>query len=75
MLAPSLRLVLLKGMPNEGTFPHGINRFPVFIDQVDKGQIKLNAEPECVNSMGAQSNGIVAYGLAFLTMYLLQAVP
>lgn len=40
-------------MANEGTYSHGINRFPVFIDQVDKGQIKLNAEPECVNSMGA----------------------
>lgn len=40
-------------MANEGTYSHGINRFPVFIEQVDKGQIKLNAEPECVNSMGA----------------------
>ncbi len=40
-------------MANEGTYSHGINRFPVFINQVDMGQIKLNAEPECVNSMGA----------------------
>ena len=40
-------------MANEGTYSHGINRFPVFIDQVDKGQINLNAEPECVKSMGA----------------------
>lgn len=40
-------------MANEGTYSHGINRFPVFIEQVDKGQIKLNATPECVNSMGA----------------------
>lgn len=40
-------------MANEGTYSHGINRFPVFIEQVDKDQIKLNAVPECVNSMGA----------------------
>ncbi|MGX9417823.1 3-dehydro-L-gulonate 2-dehydrogenase [Vibrio sp. WJH972] len=40
-------------MANEGTYSHGINRFPVFIDQVDKGQIKLNEVPKCVNSMGA----------------------
>ncbi|CAH0528880.1 3-dehydro-L-gulonate 2-dehydrogenase [Vibrio hippocampi] len=40
-------------MANEGTYSHGINRFPVFIDQVDKGQIKLNAEPKCINRIGA----------------------
>jgi 3-dehydro-L-gulonate 2-dehydrogenase len=40
-------------MANEGTYSHGINRFPVFIEQVDKGQIKLNEVPKCVNSMGA----------------------
>ncbi|MFI8620436.1 3-dehydro-L-gulonate 2-dehydrogenase [Marinomonas sp. NPDC078689] len=40
-------------MANEGIYSHGINRFPVFISQVDKGQIKLNETPKCVNSMGA----------------------
>jgi 3-dehydro-L-gulonate 2-dehydrogenase len=40
-------------MANEGTYSHGINRFPVFIGQVDKNEIKLNAEPECINAMGA----------------------
>jgi 3-dehydro-L-gulonate 2-dehydrogenase len=40
-------------MANEGTYSHGINRFPVFISQVDKGEIKLNALPECANSIGA----------------------
>ncbi|MFS1948427.1 3-dehydro-L-gulonate 2-dehydrogenase [Vibrio lentus] len=49
-------------MANEGTYSHGINRFPVFIDQVDKGQIKLNAEPECVNSMGALEQWDCNYG-------------
>ncbi|MEZ8389526.1 3-dehydro-L-gulonate 2-dehydrogenase [Vibrio splendidus] len=49
-------------MANEGTYSHGINRFPVFIDQVDKGQIKLNAEPECVNSIGALEQWDCNYG-------------
>ncbi|SET02489.1 3-dehydro-L-gulonate 2-dehydrogenase [Thorsellia anophelis] len=40
-------------MANEGIYSHGINRFPVFISQVDKGDIQLNAKPECVNSFGA----------------------
>lgn len=40
-------------MANEGTYSHGINRFPVFIEQVDQGQIKLNATPECVNKFAA----------------------
>lgn len=49
-------------MANEGVYSHGINRFPVFIDQVDKGQIKLNATPECVNSMGALEQWDCNYG-------------
>lgn len=55
-MQPELATKLAAGfveMANEGTYSHGINRFPVFIEQVDKGQIKLNASPECVNSMGA----------------------
>lgn len=40
-------------MANEGTYSHGINRFPVFIEQVDQGHIKLNATPECVNKFEA----------------------
>lgn len=40
-------------MANEGTYSHGINRFPVFIEQVDQGQIKLDATPECVNKFAA----------------------
>lgn len=40
-------------MANEGTYSHGINRFPVFIEQVDQGHIKLNAKPECVNQFSA----------------------
>ncbi|MGL4860655.1 MAG: 3-dehydro-L-gulonate 2-dehydrogenase [Enterobacteriaceae bacterium] len=40
-------------MANEGTYSHGINRFPVFIEQVDKGEVQLNATPACVHSLGA----------------------
>lgn len=49
-------------MANEGVYSHGINRFPVFIGQVDKGQIQLNAIPECVNSMGALEQWDCQYG-------------
>lgn len=55
-MQPALAKKLADGfvdMANEGTYSHGINRFPVFISQVDKGEIKLNAVPECVNSLGA----------------------
>lgn len=40
-------------MANEGTYSHGINRFPVFIGQVDAGQIQLNNVPKCTNAIGA----------------------
>jgi 3-dehydro-L-gulonate 2-dehydrogenase len=40
-------------MANEGTYSHGINRFPVFISQVDQGHIHLNATPACIQSFGA----------------------
>ncbi|WP_421846408.1 3-dehydro-L-gulonate 2-dehydrogenase [Marinomonas sp.] len=49
-------------MANEGVYSHGINRFPVFIGQVDKGQIQLNAIPECVNKMGALEQWDCHYG-------------
>ncbi len=40
-------------MANEGTYSHGINRFPTFISQVDAEQIKLNNTPTLVNAIGA----------------------
>lgn len=49
-------------MANEGTYSHGINRFPVFIDQVDQGHIQLNATPTCVNSLGALEQWDCQYG-------------
>ena len=37
----------------EGTYSHGIYRFPVFIGQVDKGMVKLEGKPACVRQLGA----------------------
>ncbi len=37
----------------DGTYSHGIYRFPVFIKQVDEGMIKLNNQPICVNKLSA----------------------
>ena len=64
-MSPEMAKRLAKGfadMGNEGVYSHGINRFPVFIGQVDKGQIQLNATPECVNSMGALEQWDCHYG-------------
>ncbi len=43
----------------DGVYSHGANRFPLFVEYIDKGYIKLNAQPECVASLGAieQWNG------------------
>ncbi len=49
-------------MANEGTYSHGINRFPVFISQVDAGQIELNNEPKCVKAIGALEQWDCQYG-------------
>ena len=37
----------------DGIYSHGINRFPVVVDYLDKGVIKPDAVAECVMSMGA----------------------
>ena len=37
----------------DGVPSHGLNRFPVFIDDVRKGTVKLHAEPVLVESLGA----------------------
>ena len=53
-------------MANEGVYSHGINRFPVFISQVDQGHIQLNASPECINSFGALEQWDCHYGPGIL---------
>lgn len=37
----------------DGIYSHGLNRFPRFIDYVDKGEIAVDVQAECVQSMGA----------------------
>lgn len=38
---------------NAGIYSHGVNRFPRFIEQLDNGDIKPDAEPEKVLALGA----------------------
>ena len=49
---------------NSGIYSHGVNRFPRFIEQLDKGDIKPDAKPERVLSLGAieQWNGNLSIG-------------
>ena len=37
----------------EGVLSHGINRFPRFVEYIQKGLIDIQAEPECIHSAGA----------------------
>ena len=36
-----------------GVLSHGVNRFPVFISQLDKGQVKPHSHPQKVGGLGA----------------------
>ncbi|MCK4921908.1 MAG: 3-dehydro-L-gulonate 2-dehydrogenase [Bacteroidales bacterium] len=49
----------------DGVFSHGINRFPLFIDFVKKGIVKISEKPELINSFGAfeQWNGNLGPGI------------
>lgn len=38
---------------NAGVYSHGVNRFPKFIEQLDNGDIKPDATPQCVLALGA----------------------
>lgn len=46
----------------EGTYSHGINRFPVFISQVDNGDILLSKRPKKISSLGALEQWDCQYG-------------
>lgn len=37
----------------DGVATHGVNRFPVFVGQIDQGDIQVNAEPVLVSAWGA----------------------
>jgi 3-dehydro-L-gulonate 2-dehydrogenase len=48
----------------EGIYSHGVNRFPRFIDYIQKGIINVDAEPKFIHSTGAleQWNGKLGPG-------------
>lgn len=37
----------------DGVYSHGLNRFPVFVDYVNKGYVNKDAEPSLTNSFGS----------------------
>ncbi|SFK98378.1 3-dehydro-L-gulonate 2-dehydrogenase [Paenibacillus sp. 1_12] len=37
----------------DGVYSHGLNRFPSFIEFIDKGYVDIHAVPECIHSFGA----------------------
>ena len=37
----------------DGIYSHGVNRFPRFLDYIDRGIVKVHAEPEKITSLGA----------------------
>jgi len=37
----------------DGVATHGVNRFPVFVGQIDQGDVQVNAEPVLVSAWGA----------------------
>ena len=37
----------------EGTYTHGVNRFPVFVSQIDAGDVLVDAEPSLVRALAA----------------------
>ena len=49
----------------DGIYSHGLNRFPKFIHDVMEGIIKIDAEPEKINSFGniEQWNGNLGPGI------------
>jgi len=49
----------------EGTYSHGINRFPRLVSDIDKGLIHMEAEPELISAFGALENydGQLGFGI------------
>ncbi len=37
----------------DGVYTHGLNRFPRFLEQIEKGVVDVNASPVCVEAHGA----------------------
>ncbi len=37
----------------DGVYSHGVNRFPFFVEFIDRGFVHVSAEPECIDRAGA----------------------
>ncbi|NOU92102.1 3-dehydro-L-gulonate 2-dehydrogenase [Paenibacillus sp. LMG 31456] len=46
----------------DGVYSHGLNRFPSFIDQIKKGNVIVDAEPERITAWGALERWDGQYG-------------
>jgi len=49
----------------EGTYSHGINRFPRIVDDIDRGVIRTDARPTLLGAFGAMENydGRLGFGI------------
>jgi 3-dehydro-L-gulonate 2-dehydrogenase len=50
----------------DGVYSHGLNRFPVFIDYIQKGWVDKNAEPKLIRAFGAIEQWDGQYGPGML---------
>lgn len=53
----------------DGVYSHGLNRFPLFIDYVRKGYVRMDAEPELIEQMGVMERWDGHSGVGNLNAY------
>lgn len=60
----------------DGVYTHGLNRFPVFVDLIKQGLIKIDAEPVLENHLGMieQWNGNYAAGMLNAKLCMQRAI-
>ena len=60
----------------DGVYSHGLNRFPVFVQNVKKGIVDAQAEPECVSTNGSIEHwdGKFGIGMYNATMAMGRAI-
>ena len=60
----------------EGTYTHGINRFPRLVKSIDGGTLDMKAEPVLVNAFGALENydGGLGFGIVNASVCMGRAV-
>lgn len=60
----------------EGTYSHGINRFPRLVRSIDQGIIAMDAKPVLINAFGAIENydGCLGFGIVNATICMDRAI-